>query len=325
MLTSSRALAQADPLASEARQRFQEGVALHDAKREEEAYGKFSQAYAILKAPAVIFNLARTEELTGRLLDAAAHFKQYLALPEQPKVTNEQRRQARDYLADVRSKLGHVQIVAPAGATIWLDGTQAGTAPLTEPVDVMPGSHRLEARLGAKSKSAVFSLAADQAQSFAFDLFEVPPPPPPSPTATLPAVVAPQRAESSGGASTPTHTWLALGFGVGALASLAAGAAFELSASNSASQAQRLRAGFSSSGPSPCISVSISSACQQLESADQSAHDKRTAADGFFVAGAAFTLATAVVLLWPRQHRNDTARMIFFSPTPTGFRVSGDF
>jgi hypothetical protein len=322
MLTSSRALAQADPLASEARQRFQEGVALHDAKREEEAYGKFSQAYAILKAPAVIFNLARTEELTGRLLDAAAHFKQYLALPDQPKVTAELRRQARDFLSDVRAKLGHIQVTTAAGASLLLDGQPAGTAPPPEAIDVMPGAHQLEARLGTKSKAATFSVAADQVQAVSLDLSEAPlPPPPPQPA--LPAPTPPPRAESPSAGAASTRTWLALGLGAVALGSVATGAGFELAAGNSASTAGGLRSQLLSSGPSPCSSGASSSTCQQLQNANQSAQNQHNLAAGFFVAGGVFAAATVAVLLWP-QHHDDSAQ-VTFSPTPTGFQLSGDF
>jgi len=323
VLASSRALAQApDPLSNEARQRFQEGIALHDAKREEEAYAKFSQAYAMLKAPAVIFNLARTEQLTGRLPDAAAHFKQYLGLPDQPKVTAELRRQARDFLSDVRSKLGHVQVTATAGAALLLDGEAAGTAPLAEAIDIMPGPHQLEAHLGGRSKTAAISVAPDQVESVSFDLSE--PPPAPSPRPALSALPPPQRPESASAGATSTRTWLALGLGAVALGTLATGAGFEVAAGNSASQANSLRSGLlSSSGPSPCGSGTSSSACQQLQNANQSAQDQHTLAAGFFVAGGVLAAVTAVVLLWP-QHHSDTAQL-FFSPTPTGFQVAGDF
>lgn len=326
ILASSGALAQGpDALSNEGRQRFQEGLVLHDARREEEAYAKFSQAYAVLKAPAVLFNLARTEQLTGRLREAAEHFKEYSALAEQPKVSAESRRQAREFLADVRNKLGHVQVTATSGAALLLDGDAAGIAPLAEAMDVSPGAHKLEARLGARSKTAAVSVGPGQMESVSFDLTEAPPPPavpsPSPPPSTAPPL---QRPESPAEEGSSTRTWLAVGLGTAAVGSLLTATVFELGAGNNTAQANQLRSTLqSSSSAAPCGSGTSSSACQQLASAEQSAQNQHNAAAWFFVAGGVFTAATAAVIFWP-HHRSDQAQ-IFLSPTPAGFQVAGDF
>ena len=52
----------------------------------------------------------------------------------------------KSWLTDVKTQVGTLQIQAPSGAEVWVDGKSLGTAPLTEDVFVAPGTHTVEAR-----------------------------------------------------------------------------------------------------------------------------------------------------------------------------------
>src|SRR5688572_20109418 len=67
-----------DAAVVEAKARFEEGLELADAGKNEPARLKFQQAYSVFKSPAVLYNLARSEQLTGHDLDALDHFRLFL-------------------------------------------------------------------------------------------------------------------------------------------------------------------------------------------------------------------------------------------------------
>jgi hypothetical protein len=148
------ALAQADdPVTVQARARFKEGVDYYDKGQYENARLAFLQAYALKKHPAVLLNLAQSSSKSGHLLEASKYFQQFLR--ESSQATPEEKRDAEQGLADVRSKLGHIEIVAPAGTEITLDDKdKLGTAPFAEPVDVEPGSHTLKSSTETRTVTA---------------------------------------------------------------------------------------------------------------------------------------------------------------------------
>ena len=126
----------------QARARFKEGVDFYDKGQYENARLAFLQAYALKKHPAVLLNLAQSSAKAGHPLEAAKAFQQYLK--ESTSVTPQQQQDARVGLAEVRQKLGRIEIVAPAGTEITLDEKERlGTSPFGEPIDVEPGSHTL--------------------------------------------------------------------------------------------------------------------------------------------------------------------------------------
>lgn len=138
-----------DPVATEARKRFLEGVKLYDAKKYEQARVSFAQAYALKKHPAVLLNLAQAELNSGHALDAAQHFKDYLK--EVPK-DDAKRGEAERGLSDARTKLGRIQVSVDLGdADVLIDGAKVGASPLGEPVDVAPGAHTVEVKKGDQS------------------------------------------------------------------------------------------------------------------------------------------------------------------------------
>lgn len=137
------AAAQADdPVTTQARARFKEGVDFYDKGKFEEARLAFLQAYTLKKHPAVLLNLAQSSAKAGHPMEAAKYFKQFLK--ESTTASPQQKKDAEAGLAEVRQKLGRIEVVAPSGTEITLDdGERIGTAPLSEPIDVDPGPHTI--------------------------------------------------------------------------------------------------------------------------------------------------------------------------------------
>jgi hypothetical protein len=178
----SPAFGQDDPTVKAARARFQEGVAFFDKGEYENARAAFLQAYALRKHPAVLLNLAQSSLRSGHALEAARYFQQYLR--ESTSLSPAQRADAERGLADARQKLGRIEVTAPSGANVTVDGDGVGTAPLADPVDVEPGSHKVKAgndelKLDVAAGQKV---AAKFGSSGAAAASPVPTPPPPSNT-----------------------------------------------------------------------------------------------------------------------------------------------
>jgi len=153
-LTTLPALAQDDAGKKEAKVRFQEGTALMAAGNYEQARAKFVQSYAAGIAPNVVFNLARCDHLTGRHLDAARHYREYLRIADPKKVTAKERADVDGWIHDVLPFLARIEVAAPAGAHVFVDGTLVGDAPLAEPLEMAKGRHALVAEANGKKLTA---------------------------------------------------------------------------------------------------------------------------------------------------------------------------
>ncbi|WP_394827197.1 hypothetical protein [Pendulispora albinea] len=146
MLLATPAFAQSDEASTKAaRARFQEGVEFYDKKQYENARAAFLQAYALRKHPAVLLNLAQSCLRSGHPMESVKYFQQFMR--ESTSITPAQRSDAEKGLAEARTKLGRLEISAPTGAEISVDGNVIGTAPLSEAIDVEPATHMIRAKL----------------------------------------------------------------------------------------------------------------------------------------------------------------------------------
>jgi hypothetical protein len=161
--------AQDDASTTQARARFKEGVEAFDKGKFEEARLSFLQAYTLKKHPSVLLNLAQSSAKSNKPVDAAKYFQQFLR--EATTATPAQRKDAETGLAEVRQKIGRIDVVAPPGTDISLDDQgKVGTTPF-EPLDVEIGQHtvksptqsvtviavggqKVEAKLGAPAAAA---------------------------------------------------------------------------------------------------------------------------------------------------------------------------
>lgn len=136
------AWSQDDPVTTQARARFKEGVDAFDKGKFEEARLSFLQAYTLKKHPSVLLNLAQSSAKSNHPAEAAKYFQQFLK--EASSATPQQRKDAEAGLGEVRQKLGRIDVTAPAGTEISLDDQgRVGTAPI-EPIDVEPGQHTVK-------------------------------------------------------------------------------------------------------------------------------------------------------------------------------------
>jgi len=135
-----------------AKQRFGEGVKHYAKKRYDRALAAFLQAYALTKNPAILFNLGITSVKLGNPLNAVHFFEQFLR--DASTATPEQRARAESAIARARESLGSVEIIAPDGADIAIDGEPIGRAPLAAPVAVQPGDHAITITTAAGAKLA---------------------------------------------------------------------------------------------------------------------------------------------------------------------------
>ncbi len=151
-----------DATTTMARARFKEGVEFFDKGDFEQARASFLQAYALKKHPAVLLNLAWSCLKSGHPLEAQKYFEQF---PNDSKeVTDKQRADAADGLAQSRAKLGRIQVIAASGAEVSLDGERVGVAPLAEAIYVEPGAHtvRTKGPDGAADVESVTVLAGEE-------------------------------------------------------------------------------------------------------------------------------------------------------------------
>jgi hypothetical protein len=284
-----------DAAVAEATKRFNEGLDLADAGRPEEARLKFQQAAAVLKAPAVLYNLARAEQLTSHDYEALEHFKQFLrASQNDPKVTDAMRDKARANIAELARKVGQIDIDAPPTARISIDGKPL-EEPAKEPVAVPPGRHVVEAAFEGKIKSVSVDCGAGQVvrAKIAFDPSTVEPPPP--------------GGEGGGGS---TKWIVAGGLGVLGLAGIGVGVGFAM-ASQSAKDTENAKR-----QPGVCVDQN-SAACRDLDAARKDVDDKAVLSTVGYVAGGAL-LAGAIVtaVVWPSSKK--TGSRVVVSPTANG-------
>jgi hypothetical protein len=186
-----------DTITQEVRARFREGVDLFDQGRFEAARAKFRQAYALKPLPDILYNLAWSSLKSGHPVDAEKEFVKYLR--EAKDIEQSQKDETNKGLAEARSRNGHIEIAAPAGADIFVDGERAGTSPISDPVPVDPGAHVVKfAPSDAAPQSQSVSVLAGQTATARFGgASSAPPPGPTAPPTTEPSNPPPSSSASS--------------------------------------------------------------------------------------------------------------------------------
>jgi hypothetical protein len=295
----------------DAQMRFNEGLARVQAGNFEGARMSFTQAYAVLQKPEILWNLALAEEKSGIFLPALQHFKDYSR-----QVTDASERQtASKHVEELAAKTGHIDIVAPAGATIVVDGVTVGEAPLGEPVDVDPGRHHVVARTGGVAKAADSEVIPGQVVHVSFVMIEpdTSTVPPGSPVVSVPvaAVTAPEApaanvsggelprsTRSSGGFWTP-RVVVAGSLGVAAISAGVAGYVLGQRADSNFNSAQRLRAEY------PDCLNSSSQGCSQLHDKVSAQHEDAVASEVLWTVGGVLAAGAVVTwFAWPKALSN---------------------
>ncbi len=312
---------QDDASVKAARQRFEEGVQFYDKKQYESARAAFMQAYALRKHPAILLNLGQSCLKSGHHAEAAKFFQQYLR--EASNITPAQRSDADQGLAEARTKLGRLEVSAPTAAEISVDGAVAGNAPLSDPVDVEPGTHTVKARMtdGTVDTRSV-SASAGEKVKVTFTTAAPPPPvvapvptpaptqepaptPPPESTApkdehpNRPLVEPPEEQKKSKGLLSPPKTMVPVYIGAGlAVVGIVDAIVFGVAKSQAQDKANQVAADIKSHGGSagvcvskdPTVQAKYGAACSALSDDNSKVDTDATLANigvGVAIAGAA--------------------------------------
>jgi hypothetical protein len=310
----------------EAQARFEEGIARVKAENFEGARVSFAQAYAVLHKPTILWNLALAEEKSGHLRDAVLHFKQF-----EQTAPLEDRTTADKHISGLMGRLGHVEVAAPAGAQVIVDGAPAGVAPLNEAVDVMPGLHHVEVHMDQGAREADVQVAAGQlvqmgslaqstepsrqpptaAVSQATDEGSARPPgSAPAPTQQAPSADKPQGHRSSAGRAVTVVV-----VGTVAVIALGLGAGFALESQKDKSTVDEFLRVNHSEYCYQTISAKAAATCAQWNDTAQAQGREATWSNASYIVGGVLSAAAvATWLLWP----NDRASPRTVALTPIG-------
>ncbi len=296
-----------DAAVVEAKARFEEGLELADAGKHEPARLKFQQAYAVFKAPAVLYNLARAEQLTGHELEALEHFRLFLRVgTADVKITDAMREKAKQNSADLARAVGLVDIEVPANARVSVDGKPLDDNP-REPLPVRPGKHTFEAAVDGKVKRLSLECPAGKVVKATFD-FEI----------ATGGLIAPPR--ENGTSRWTTGRIVTVGaLSAGAIAGGVLALVFNGAAKSNVDDAKAALNGGS------CIGVS-SPECSNAASLKDDRDSNVTLSTVSLIAGGTFAAgAITAALLWPKN-ASDSARIApLVAPGYGGASVVGRF
>jgi hypothetical protein len=258
--------------------------ATHFGRHEYDAAKKaFLSAYEIDPAPATLLNIAVTELNLDQPAEAAAHFRAYLAIPDQPADKLEAVRAK--WLPRAEDKLARIEVTAPSGAQVMVDGQAVTPDPSLGLYEILAGEHDIDVTAGGFTERTHVTAPARSTVSVRALVEQPPPPPPPSPS--LPPEPPPEPDRGPTGAQIGTVA----GLGVAALGALGIGIGFDLAASQ---QARDIRAAGACSTPG-------SAACQVLHRDVSVQHQYEwTALGGYIGAGAFAAAGVATWFLWPK-------------------------
>lgn len=285
----------------EAKRLLKEGKTLFLQGNYEEAYARYSQACSLARTPNCVRALAMTEVQTGRALDGYRHFRQWQA---DPKAVSSLDPKALDVMKQLMQqaydKIGHITVRGAEGATVSLDGQPIGADVPSDPLDVNPGPHVVEAQVrGAVARANV---VAKPGELVVAELRVEPapaPPPPASPALTastptrepVPDAVSPQ-----GSPFWNTRRWVGVGVAGVGVVSFVLSEVFNLQSNSAANRAAALVA---SNPSSACATNGSSATCTQLNDNISSRNEDATLSRVFLGVGIAGVAAGAVMVLWP--------------------------
>ncbi len=271
-----------DAAVVEAKARFEEGLELADAGKAEPARLKFQQAWAVFKAPAVLYNLARAEQLTGHDLEALEHFRGFLKVgATDVKISDAMRDKAKQNAIELAKKVGQVDIQVPPSARVSVDGKPLDETP-KEPVAVQPGRHTIEASFDGRVKSISVECVAGNVVKAKID-FEA-----------AGNTEPPREQQSKGSAYWIVPTIL----GVAGLAGIGVGIGFASSSQGAKSDSEDIRR----ANPGLCAEPQQAS-CATYRSKRSDADSASTLSYVGYIAGGVLLAGAAVtaIVLWPRS------------------------
>ncbi len=335
LCTMAPAAATADDQAiREAEARFHEGLSRVKSHDFEAARLSFAQAYTVLRRPQILWNLALAEEKTGHSLEALEHFRRVVGEADGAL----DRANAQKHVDVLMGQTARIEVKAPPGVVVVLDGGGTLTAPLAEPLDVMPGRHLLDAKLAEGPQSFEVDAVAGQVAHVTFVPVEGPPPPA-APAAALPPAAPPPplgvhfaegpRAD----VAPPSHSFwtprtvTAAAVGGAAVVALGLGVYFGLASQSNAGTVSTFQTHNPKSDTCHDPAASLVATCQQWDSAVQAENRDAAVSNVFYVAGGVLSaVAIATWFLWPKDaHGTEAWVLPEVGPTGAGLVAGGRF
>jgi len=225
------ATALAEPTAAEretARGLMSQGRTQRDAKDYRAALQSFQAADAIMHVPTTGYEVAKTLELMGQLVEARDTVLRVLRIPEQPsdpQPFKDARAKAQALSDDLEVRIPSVKIAlkgVPEGTTptVTIDGTAIAVAALAGPFKLNPGHHVIEAKTKTAAGKAEIDVAEKETKDVAIELVATGATTAPEPTPEPPPPEKPpEPPPSSSGSRTLTYA----GFGVAAVGAILGG------------------------------------------------------------------------------------------------------
>jgi hypothetical protein len=275
-----------------------------------------------MRTPKCVRSLATSELRAGHTLDAYHHFQELFANPETNGALDAQALEdAHRFMKEAETDVAHIAIHAPAGASVTIDGQPATGAPPSDPVDVLSGSHVVEASLGDRVARTQVLAAAGTVVIADLHFDPVSPAqtaPPSTAAATSPMPPAPgtDSVQPAPARWWNARRWIGVAAGGVGVLSLAASGAFAADASSARDQAASLRAG----------QASCSTSCAALEDAYSRQDTDATLSRVFLGVGLAGVAAGAALILWPDPHPAATVAVVpVTTPRSGSLQLQGVF
>jgi tetratricopeptide (TPR) repeat protein len=124
--------------AQDAETAYKEGVAAFEAGRYEEAAELFRAAHALRPSFKLLYNIGQSEAAAKRFGAALEAFERYLA-EGGDEIAPERRDEVLAEVDRLRKMIGYVEVEAPDGAEVAIDGAARGAAPLPGPIPLASG------------------------------------------------------------------------------------------------------------------------------------------------------------------------------------------
>jgi hypothetical protein len=161
--------------ADEADDLLRDGVTLRRQGKDEAALELFRRSQAARPTPRAQAQIGLAEQALARWLDAEGDVRAALAASEDDWIARN-----RSYLeaaqAVIADHLGELDIVGPAGAELWLNGTRTAKLPLAAPLRLAAGRVAVEIRLrGHESAQRALTIAGRSLTRETVTLLPTPP------------------------------------------------------------------------------------------------------------------------------------------------------
>lgn len=208
LLASAPAAAQSERDLANARELFREGSRLAEAGTWEAARERFERSLKLKRAALTLYNLGIAQQETGKLVDAVASYREFLAQPVEP-ATQQYVERVGAVVVELEKRVPEILIdVRPPGLTgveVRLDGRAVAQPGTPQRVDA--GRHELEAIAPGYGEVRLSTSVPESARTTLTLTLPPPPPAPPEPSVALPVVLA------AGGLALVVGGGVAFGFG----------------------------------------------------------------------------------------------------------------